>query len=94
MTPAESIAKAFHESYERQAPEHGYQTRERSAVPWEDVPADNKSLMIAVVSDLLARDVIREPRRSARYASAGCTCGGSGAIDGHSYFCNLRGGGV
>jgi hypothetical protein len=56
---AERIARAFHESYERQAPEFGYRTREASAKPWEDVPADNKALMIAVVTDLLSRAVIR-----------------------------------
>lgn len=60
MSPAETIAKAFHESYERQAPDHGYKTRERSAVPWEDVPEDNKSLMIAVVDDLLTSRVIAD----------------------------------
>jgi hypothetical protein len=54
----ERIARAFHESYERQAPDHGYKTRDASAVPWEDVPAANKALMVAVVSDLLARGVI------------------------------------
>jgi hypothetical protein len=58
MTTAERIAKAFHESYERQAPDHGYKTRERSAVPWEDVPEDNKSLMKAVVADLIRRGYI------------------------------------
>lgn len=58
MSKAEKIAKAFHESYERQAPDHGYQTRERSAVPWEDVPEDNKSLMIAVAQDLLDNHIV------------------------------------
>lgn len=56
---AEEIARAFHESYERQAPEHGYQTRKRSAVPWEDVPADNRGLMVAVAQDLLDQGVIQ-----------------------------------
>lgn len=53
MTDAERIAQKFHEAYEALAPEHGYKTRERSAVPWEDVPADNKALMIATVQNLL-----------------------------------------
>lgn len=56
---AERIAQAFHESYERQAPDHGYRTRERSAVPWAAVPADNKGLMIAVAQDLLDSGVIQ-----------------------------------
>lgn len=55
---AESIARAFHEAYERLAPEHDYKTREASAVPWEDVPAANRSLMIAVAADLLEQGVI------------------------------------
>lgn len=58
MTPNE-IAKAFHESYERQAPEHGYETRKASAVAWENVPEQNKGLMVAVISDLLDRGVIK-----------------------------------
>lgn len=55
---AERIAKAFHESYERQAPDYGYKTREASAVPWEVVPDANRSLMVAVVQDLLDQGVI------------------------------------
>lgn len=55
---AETIARKFHEAYERLAPEHGYTTRKASAVPWEDVPNDNKSLMIAVVSELLENGTI------------------------------------
>lgn len=50
---AEEIARRFHESYERLAPSFGYETRKESAVPWEDVPAQNKGLMIAVVRDVL-----------------------------------------
>lgn len=56
---AEAVARAFHESYERQAPAHGYTTRERSRKSWRDVPADNKQLMIAVARDLLDRGIIR-----------------------------------
>lgn len=59
MELAELIAMRFHETYERLAPEHGYKTREASAVPWADVPANNKALMIAVVQNLLDREVIR-----------------------------------
>jgi hypothetical protein len=58
MTDAEKVAKAFHESYERQAPDYGYVTREASAKPWEDVLPSNKNLMIAVCLDLLKRKVI------------------------------------
>ena len=55
----ESIARAFHEAYERLAPDHGYETRRASAKPWEDVPDQNKGLMIAVVHELVQKDVIR-----------------------------------
>jgi hypothetical protein len=55
---AERIAAAFHETYERLAPEHGYVTREASAVRWEDVPEQNRRLMVATVFDLLSNNVI------------------------------------
>lgn len=53
MTPAETIAAAFHAAYEDLAPEHGYETRKASAVAWDDVPENNRSLMIATVQRLL-----------------------------------------
>lgn len=58
MNEADRIAEAFHEAYERLAPKHGYRTRTESAVPWQDVPENNKMLMRAVVRELLARRVI------------------------------------
>jgi hypothetical protein len=51
MTP-EELARAFHETYERLAPEHGYKTRPESAVPWESVPDQNKKLMIHVAAEI------------------------------------------
>lgn len=51
---SEQLAQMFHEAYERLAPEHGYDTREASAVPWEAVPEANKNLMIAVCGEILA----------------------------------------
>jgi hypothetical protein len=59
MTQAETIAKAFHEAYERLAPEFSYKTREASAVPWDQVPESNKRLMIAVASTLLEQGAVR-----------------------------------
>jgi len=50
---AESVARKFHEAYERLAPSFGYETRRTTSVPWEQVPADNKALMIAVVTEIL-----------------------------------------
>lgn len=44
--PADVIARRFHETYERLAPEYGYRTREASAKPWDDVPEQNRALMI------------------------------------------------
>jgi hypothetical protein len=60
VTAAERIAQAFHESYERLAPDHGYETREASAKPWEDVPEQNKGLMVAVIEELLENGIIHE----------------------------------
>ena len=49
---SEKLAKLFHETYERLAPEFNYKTRKASAVPWEMVPENNKKLMIAVCSEV------------------------------------------
>jgi hypothetical protein len=57
-TAAEQVAAAFHDAYERLAPDHGYRTRDASAVPWDQVPAQNRELMVATVQDLLDRDMI------------------------------------
>ena len=50
---AHDLAQSFHEAYEFLAPQHGYKTREESAVRWADVPARNKALMVATVDSLL-----------------------------------------
>jgi hypothetical protein len=59
MSPAEQIARAFHETYERLAPDHGYETRPESAVGWEAVPDANKQLMVGVAAELLARGFVQ-----------------------------------
>jgi hypothetical protein len=56
---ARQIAREFHEAYEDLAPAFGYRTRAESAVPWEDVPSGNRGLMVATVTRLLERGVIR-----------------------------------
>jgi len=56
-----SVAQAFHETYERLAPSVGYETRPESAVPWEQVPAENRRLMIDVVDTLLRDGIIAAP---------------------------------
>jgi hypothetical protein len=50
---AETVARLFHEHYERLAPEYGYTTREASAVPWAEVPEANRDLMAATVMSVL-----------------------------------------
>lgn len=52
VTPDE-LARLFHETYERLAPSHNYETRRESAVNWDDVPADNKALMVATAAEVL-----------------------------------------
>jgi hypothetical protein len=52
LTP-EALAQRFHETYERLAPEFGYETRTPSAKPWNEVPEQNRNLMIAVCREIL-----------------------------------------
>jgi hypothetical protein len=52
---AEELARLFHDAYERLAPSFGYETRKESAVAWEQVPEQNRSLMIAVAGEVLTR---------------------------------------
>ena len=52
---AVELAKLFHENYERLAPLYGYETRDESAVPWEDVPVNNRNLMIATCRAVIER---------------------------------------
>lgn len=50
----QEMAEQFHVNYERLAPAYGYETRDRTAVPWKDVPADNRGLMMATCAEVLA----------------------------------------
>jgi hypothetical protein len=52
---AEELARFFHETYERLSPQYEYETREDSAVPWDEVPEDNKRLMIATCAEVLRK---------------------------------------
>lgn len=54
MNHAELLARTFHETYEKLAPEHGYRTREESAVPWDQVPEANRRLMVATCGAILS----------------------------------------
>ena len=46
----EELASLFHSTYEDLAPTYGYETRKESAVPWSEVPEQNRLLMCEVVS--------------------------------------------
>lgn len=65
---AETVAIAFHEAYEALAPEFGYRTREASAKPWDEVPANNASLMVATADRLLKSGVVSFGKPSAESA--------------------------
>ncbi len=54
MPDAESVARIFHETYERLAPSFGYETREATRGSWDNMPERNKHLMIATTAELLA----------------------------------------
>lgn len=58
LTPhgeAEMLAKLFHDTYERLAPQFGYETRKESAKPWAEVPENNRNLMTAVCAEVMSR---------------------------------------
>jgi hypothetical protein len=72
---AEQLAQKFHETYERLAPEHGYETRKASAVPWADVPPNNKALMIAVCAEIIkAENIAGLPLDAEGRTPFGSTC--------------------
>lgn len=50
---AEDLARRFHETYERLAPEFGYETRKETKVPWEKVPRNNRQLITAVCAEVM-----------------------------------------
>lgn len=51
----EPLAALFHATYERLAPQYGYETRAASAVPWDRVPENTRRLMVATVAEVLLR---------------------------------------
>jgi hypothetical protein len=55
MPSAHELARWFHQEYERMAPDYGYETKKESAVPWEEVPLQNRRLMVAVAQSILTR---------------------------------------
>lgn len=49
----EELARLFHETYERLAPDFGYETRPESATAWEQVPENNRRLMVATSAEVM-----------------------------------------
>ena len=60
MRPSE-LARLFHETYEELAPRFGYATRPESRVAWDDVPENNKRLMIATCREVLLHIWAEDP---------------------------------
>ena len=58
---ADELAKIFHDNYERLAPLYGYKTRDDSAVPWDEVPVNNRNLMIATAKAVMDETATRTP---------------------------------
>lgn len=68
---AEQLAKLFHDTYEELAPQHDYETREASRKPWDEVPENNKTLMVAVAQRILdSQEEDREDLRKLRALEA------------------------
>jgi len=57
LSDAEWTARCFHGHYEANAPEFSYKTREASAVAWDDVPEQNRRLMVCTAGHAL-RDLM------------------------------------
>ena len=47
-----TLAKDFHETYERLSVEYGWKTQESCQVAFEDLPEENQKLMLAVVREV------------------------------------------
>jgi trehalose-6-phosphatase len=62
MSDPEKLAKRFHELYEQLASNHGYETRKESNKPWEEVPENNKALMIDVCEHIIEEFSIKNTR--------------------------------
>jgi hypothetical protein len=58
----EAAAEASHNAYEDAATRHGWETQERSRVPWSDVPEANKATVREAISAAIeaAEPYIRE----------------------------------
>lgn len=50
----EVAARAHHDAYERLAPTLGYETREATRVPWDDLKTDMRLLMVESEAEALS----------------------------------------
>jgi len=50
---AEELARTFHEEYEKLASRFNYETRKETKGDWENLPNNNKQLMIAVAEAVM-----------------------------------------
>jgi hypothetical protein len=57
LLDAETLARRFHDMYEKKAPHYGCETRRESRTDWENVPINNKKLMIDVCYQLLKEGI-------------------------------------
>lgn len=53
MIDIEKACEVMHDAYEKAAVEAGWETQQRSRVPWADVPEANKATMRAAVTALV-----------------------------------------
>lgn len=51
---AERLARAFHDAYREHSPEFGYQIRDGADVSYEELPPQNRELMLATSRDVLS----------------------------------------
>ena len=61
----EGLARRFHCTYESLAANYGYETRAESRVPWDEVPVNNRKLMVATARSIIMT-ITREAAESAR----------------------------
>ena len=91
MELAEQIAMRFHFWYESLAPKYDYATRKESHVEWDQVPENNRSLMVAVARQVADEFAICETEEAVdttpnTVSDKICICNGCIVEN-----CNMRG---
>ena len=59
---ADQLAREFHDTYERLAPTFGYETRPESRTRWDQVPEQNRMLMVATAAALISKLGLKSTR--------------------------------